>query len=308
MGLIRDRRTTFAVVLSVLVFAWCIGSASSDNRRWLENLHKGHQSATFQDALAKLKARPGWETMDECNVCHEDRSWMSNVIYSMAPVRDTACLHCHRPVPPGSKLEAGAARTSLGLPFLGTRANRPAHMRVDLPGKTAGLPIPGDGELKCADCHPEHEGLQSMVRVKVDEGQRLRITRECLRCHLPSEPSPEATMVLKEFIDGHKGDNAFDPKIPPSAVKAIADAPANQPLPKATQAAFVRDVLDTLGQQVFLGDKSLEEEAQPLRGCTPGCHGEHTVGTGDADDKKYRPETPETATLAPVRWRLKVKS
>lgn len=306
MPLIRDRRTTFAVVLSVLIFVWCIGAAQSDTRRWVQNLHEGHQSINFESALDKLKARPGWEATDECNVCHDDRGWASNLIFSMAPVRQGTCLHCHRSAPIGAKDDGPMGLTSLGIPFLGKRLVRPAHAGVDLPGKVAGISLGERPRVECAACHPEHEGAASVDRIRLEERNRLRITKECLRCHVPSESSAEATAVLKDFVDAHKGDNAFEVKIPAAATRAITETPDGQKMAPSAQAAAVRDIIDTLTRQTFL-EQTEGPEVQAVRGCTPACHGEHTVGTGDADDERYNPAAEGEGSqshAAPVRaWK-----
>src|SRR5687767_7574424 len=145
---LRDRRTLVGLVMSLAIFVWCIGAARSDTRRWVENLHQGHQSSNFKAALARLNQRFAPEKVDECTVCHQERSWVPNLATTMAPVPQASCARCHRSSP--SKAETPGALTSLGLPFLGVRTRRPAHEGTDLPGKFAGLPI-GRSHVECSE-------------------------------------------------------------------------------------------------------------------------------------------------------------
>jgi hypothetical protein len=304
MTLIRDRRTTVAILLSLLICIWCIGAAQSDNRRWIGNLHKGHQSGAFYRAVDQLNERHvEVGKLDQCSVCHEPRNWAINLVDTMEPVSQLTCQRCHQrtpTVPPGvtaAPAKGGdATHNALWIPYIGSRTVRRGHTGKDFPGRVSGLAIRGDGRLDCAECHPEHEANRSVDRVKVeDKIERLRLTRPCLPCHLPTAPSAPATSVLKAFAKAHQSGNGFSPPIPDAAMKAIQGAPEDRPLDRGAQEAAVRDILDVLGKQADL----LDQPAEPNRGCTPGCHGEHTPATQDASTDKYKLEPEKKETRLP---------
>jgi len=272
-------------------------AAQSDNDRWLQTLHTGHQSATFLGALNKLnQTLPRGSKLTECSACHGDRAWISNLVLPRPPVSDNSCRNCHLPRPADA---ADDVRVSdLGLPWLGKRVNRPGHMGDDYPGMVAGL-APARRQIPCAECHPDHEGerlldrrlsekgTQPAQRVKVEETERFQMTRICSGCHLPQQPSVEATKVLREFVKAHSTGDGFDPPLSKELQAEVAAASPHAPLTGDLQNRIVKSVQETVDQQLLLGI-----DVDPsLRGCTPGCHGEHTPMTNDEEDYQKKRES-----------------
>lgn len=304
----RYRRSLMVTGISVVLFGWCVASAApSDNARWVKNLHSGHQSETFRKAVAGLNAA-GQVRLDECTACHSPQNWVSNLILPKPPVQDAACRKCHEPAPPESESgEAEEKGTKLGMSWLGKRLRRPAHEGIDFPGRAGGMGLAAGQSLACADCHPDHEGTDlkdarladfqhpvsrgkgqpAAARVTIEDTQRFRMTGVCVGCHLPTEPGAEATEVLREFLRSHNTGDGFDPPVPDAAAALLSQAPKNTPLDPGSQKKVVEAVLGTVRQQVLFGDVD-----EALRGCTPGCHGEHTPMTNDAE--KY--ELPKSAS------------
>lgn len=285
----KKSRVPLAAAVSVAILVACIATASSDNSHWVRTLHAGHQSDRFRTAVSTLNS--SGSHFDECSVCHARRDWVTTLIEARPPIRSETCAKCHEakgPVAAGSAAPAPSAtpeRNRLGVDLIGVRLGRPAHAGQDFPNRVTGMPIPAGG-LQCGQCHPDHGGKESMTRVKGDDGsQRLKVTAECVSCHLPKEPSITATTVLKEFLKSHQGGNGFaDPKIEDAAAKSIESAPEGQPLSRTTQAAFVAASLKALaGQMSLLGGPD-----ETRRGCSPGCHGEHTAAPDDASAEKYQ--------------------
>src|SRR5207244_1357406 len=100
----RDRRTTIGILLSLTMFIWCIGAVRSDNQRWVKNLHEGHQSEKFHNAVERLNRREGASgEFDQCSVCHERRGWVENLVSTMEPVKHTVCERCHETTPKGAE-------------------------------------------------------------------------------------------------------------------------------------------------------------------------------------------------------------
>lgn len=322
----RNTRSWWVLGVTALTFAWCVAlSARADNDRWLKDLHSGHRSADFQRALAALNGRPGVQRFDRCSVCHERRSWIANLVQPLPKVQDATCRRCHEATP-ASGAAPSAALTSLGLPALGERLGRPAHQGTHYAGKHAGLEISGDGNLSCSDCHVDHLGTQLADRSalasrhaaetgmrtgghvltadkvaadRTKEGDdykytlRFRMTQACLGCHLPRTPSPDATAVLKDFMDAHQSGNGFDPPMEDAPVQAVKNAPVGQPLDRGVQNRAVDAALASLNIQ----SNRREWKNDGSRGCTPVCHGEHTPALDDADQNKYQGK-PGTASSA----------
>jgi hypothetical protein len=300
----RHGRVVAGAVISVGVFVWCLASAArSDNRRFVESLHGGHRTPQFQAALAKLNSARGDSLkLDECTACHEPRNWVSNLALARPTVADESCARCHQPRPDAAEEQAVS---ETGVPWLGKRLHRPAHAGMDFPGMVAGLRS-GDGRIACAECHPDHEGPQLLDRrlresgshparrVKVQEEERFLMTRICAGCHLPEQPSPAATQVLQEFVKAHSTGDGFDPPLPKELQDQVTAAPASAPLDPALQQQLVRSVMETLDKQLLLG----VEEDPSLKGCTPGCHGEHSPMTNDAEDY----QSPKSSAAVPARF------
>lgn len=301
-GLRKYRRSLMVTGLSVILFGWCLASAApSDNERWLKDLHSGHQSTKYASAVAALNAKGAGVKLDQCSACHTPRNWVLNLVAERPKVEDAACRQCHQPAPEES---AGTeAASAVGVSWLGKRLRRPAHEGMDFSGKVAGMGLPAGQSLACADCHADHQGkeladarlaevhglkgkLPVASRVKVEEKERLRMTQLCLDCHLPTAPGGQATEVLREFIKSHNTGDGFDPPVPDDMVKLINAAAKDAPLDRTTQKKVVDSVLKVVNEQVLFGEKD-----ESLRGCTPGCHGEHTPANNDAE--KY--ELPKTA-------------
>ena len=250
----RYRRVVLGCVLSVVTLAWCVASAHSDNQRWVRNLHQGHQSPEFRKALTQIRASAGGSALDECSVCHGTRGWVPTLLDQRPPVSQDSCRRCHEAVPAGA---TPPGKSAAGVPWLGERLNRPAHWGIDYQGdkKVVGLPANPERHILCGDCHTDHRGTKlvdtstspafhdgdavadAVPVERPEEGKppvtRFRFTRVCAPCHLPTTPSPEATRVLKSFLDGHKGD--FEPAIPDAVAKAITEAPEGQPMQAATE-------------------------------------------------------------------------
>ncbi|MGV3721007.1 MAG: multiheme c-type cytochrome [Actinomycetota bacterium] len=299
MGPLKQRgRVWVGAAVSLLVFAWCLASsARSDNQRWVQSLHGGHRTAAFQAALDNLNSlRPAGLRLDECSACHGKRDWVSNLVSARPMVADEKCGTCHLPRP--AEVDADVKTSPAGLPWLGKRLHRPGHAGIDYPGMVAGL-APKDRRIACAECHPDHEGEQLLdrrlsesgghpaKRVKVEETNRFLMTRICSGCHLPQEPSAEATQVLREFVKAHSTGDGFDPPLPKELQDEVAAASPNAPMAGDLQNRIVKSVTETVGKQMLLGI----EEDPSLRGCTPGCHGEHTPMTNDEEDYNKKRES-----------------
>jgi hypothetical protein len=296
----RHSRVVMGTLATVAVFVWCLTtSARSDNDRWVESLHRGHRSAPFEDALEKLNASmTRGSRLNECSACHSDRAWIANLVLPRPQVSDNACRNCHQARPADAPDDLKVS--SVGVQWLGKRTNRPAHMGTDFPGLVAGL-RPSRKQIACAECHPDHEGEQLLDRrlseqgnqparrVKVEDTERYLMTKICSGCHLPQGSSPDATKILREFVKAHSTGDGFDPPLPKELQDEVAAASPDAPLDSALQGRVVKTVLETLDKQLLLGI-----DVDPsLRGCTPGCHGEHTPMTNDAEEYKL----PESAAV-----------
>lgn len=291
----RYGRVLVGTGVSVLVWIWCFASgARSDNHRWIESLHSGHRTPEFQAALTALnQGRSGGAKLDECTACHGKRDWVSNLVFARPTAADESCGQCHQPQPEGQK---DTPRSANGLPWLGKRLHRPAHAGMDYPTMIAGL-APKGGKIACAECHPDHQGKDvadfrlseprssfHADRVPVGDRKQLRMTRICAGCHLPRNPSADATDILKEFIKDHSKGDGFDPKFPEALSQRVLAAPARQPLDPTLQGQVVDAVFDTVGKQLLLG-----VDVDPaLRGCTPACHGEHSPVNNDGTEEDYK--------------------
>ncbi len=294
----RYRRSLMVAGISVVLFGWCVASAApSDNARWVKNLHAGHQSEKFREAVSTLNAS-GKLHLDECTACHTPQNWVANLVLPKPPVQDAACRKCHEPSPGESQGADFGKGNKLGLSWLGKRLRRPAHEGIDFPGRAGGMGLAAGQTLACADCHPDHEGTDlkdarladfqhpqngngthpAAARVKVEEAQRFRMTGVCVGCHLPADPGAEATEVLREFLRSHNTGDGFDPPVPDDVAALLTQAPKDTPLDRGAQKKVVDTVLETVRQQVLFG-----EIDESMRGCTPGCHGEHTPMTNDAE-------------------------
>lgn len=299
MGPLKRRgRVWVGAAISLLVFVWSLSSsAQSDNQRWVRSLHGGHRTPEFRTALDNLNSsRPTGLRLDECSACHGVRDWVSNLVSTRPPVADQNCGSCHLPRP--ADAADGSRASSVGVPWLGKRLHRPGHAGVDYPGMLAGL-APVDRQIACAECHPDHEGeqlldrrlsesgVQPAKRVKVEEANRFQMTRICAGCHLPQERSPEAAEVLREFVKAHSTGDGFDPPLSKELQAEVAAASPHAPLTGDLQGRLVRSVQETIEKQLLLGI-----DVDPsLRGCTPGCHGEHTPMTNDEEDYEKKRET-----------------
>lgn len=241
VALAPHKRALVVTALSLLLFFWCLMAARSDNNRFTHTLHGAHQSERFRQAVRVLNSgRPAGKRVDECGSCHGSRSWTSNLTDPLLPVADSACGQCHAPE---------------GAPSLGRsiaqRAARPAHQK-SLPASSVMAIAPTDAlhalPVRCASCHPDHEGRDSVTKTDVDGTLKIAVQTACVTCHVPDEGSSQAQKVLKNFQEKHSSAFANPPKT-----------------------ADPGTILFALKQQADAKERT----------CTPACHDEHTPQYGD---------------------------